>query len=72
MKLAWTLMIIGIILIPEGLFRMTVGIIAGNYLYAAGGAVTGLLIGIILLVKGNARRKWHTVKKVKGVDHGNS
>lgn len=71
MKLAWTLMILGIILIPEGISRIVYGLYTGQYGYVVGGVITGLILGVLLLVKGNARRKWHTVKKVKGVDDGN-
>lgn len=55
MKLAWTLIIIGVLLILEGTIRIYNAFLLGEYLLIAGGLLTGWILGSFLLYKGIKR-----------------
>jgi len=57
MKVAWLLIIVGILLLLEGTSRIIYGFVVGDYLYCLGGVITGWLPGIWLFAKGVRRRK---------------
>lgn len=66
MKIAWMLIIIGILLLLEGTSRVLIGVVGSNYLLSAGGIITGWLLGGWLLAKGMSRRKHFNIGEGQG------
>ena len=58
MKLAWTLIIIGVFLILEGTIRIYLSFVLQDYLISIGGFLTGWLLGSFLLYRGIKRYKY--------------
>ena len=57
MKIAWGLIIIGVLLLLDGTIRIIMGIASGNLLLSFAGVLTGWLLGSWLLIKGRRRLK---------------
>jgi hypothetical protein len=57
MKIAWLLMVIGMLLFLEGTGRFVFGIINGSWMLAIGGILTGWLLGGWIFSRGLSRRK---------------
>ena len=58
MKLAWALIIIGILLILEGTIRIYNAFLLQEYILILGGFLTGWLLGSFLLYRGIKRYKY--------------
>jgi len=57
MKVAWLLIVIGLLLLIDGTIRIILGVFSGNYFLSIAGILTGWLLGSWLLYKGVKRRK---------------
>ena len=58
MKLAWALIITGILLILDGTARMYLSFVLQDNLFFMGGFLTGWLLGSFLLYRGIKRYKY--------------
>ena len=61
MKLAWALIVVGVLLFTEGTIRMSLGVLGADLPLVIGGILTGLLLGSFLFYRGI--RRYQRLKK---------